>query len=191
MRVEYTEVPFPPTFKKGDDYCHTDPAIAPVRKAIASRDLDALILVWGDGKSPHAEFAIFDVAYFGFGKHGANGQYESTSGHPDAYEIQRIDSPDSMDTTTDLANARCAARGFIKFDGCVNYEYPDSKACMPHQCGLSGFQREFGRWCLLYHVALEMIGSADWCPWDANPIEPVAVPLDEAKRIADERFGMP
>lgn len=50
-------------------------------------------------------------------------------------------------------------RGAVKWDKCVNYEYPAGKDCMLHACGETQFDKEREMWKQVYRMSRELIGE--------------------------------
>lgn len=52
-----------------------------------------------------------------------------------------------------------AIRGSLKWDGCINYEYPESKEYMLHKCGERMFDLEREVWKQVYIMGKQLIGE--------------------------------
>lgn len=114
----------------------------------------------------------------------------NTAGRPDAWEIEKIESEHSMDTTTTITEANCIYEGWIKFDGCANYSSPSAKDCLPHHCGLDGFTNEALVWFLVYRLAGKIM-RREWrdpiFPSD-SPVKFTEVVLKDAVANAASEF---
>lgn len=136
-----------------DDY-HDPRRAADGRILLASSvDIDAVVLAWQERPEDlHVHFVIYNVSCFGCCDMRAG---EDTIGDPKKYELTRYDATSDMDLTNDHV-----AYGSVKWDGCVNFSWGETRGVMEHKCGLGGFYGLLDSWRLVYHLAGRLISDS-------------------------------
>lgn len=106
----------------------------------------AINLYWED-EPYHVDFTVHQT-------HTINNYTKETREYIDSTKDQTDDGWNSTDKTIPAF-----IKGSIKWDGCINYDYPGLKDCMLHECGLYSFKEHLKIFEIIYNEAAELMAS--------------------------------
>lgn len=83
--------------------------------------------------------------------------FERTAYGTDVLYRDRRDSA-GVEMTDDVEHAEVFMSGSVKWDGCINFDFPASKDCMIHACGKADVKAKFTEsFDLIYSLAAEQM----------------------------------
>jgi len=122
-----------------------------MNKVIVDRDsLSAYHFNWkpSDGKTYSVDFKIYDISWVSY--NGKTGEKD----YPSYYDLEDYGNQNDHEHSE---NTLPKISGYIKWDGCCNYEYHELP--MLHRCGLDGFKDDFNQIKKAYEVCAEIMGE--------------------------------